>query len=139
MAEGWDERYITPQVYKNLENLVAQFALKKNARVLDVGTGTGVLLPALLKCIGSDGFINAIDYSWNMIHKAFAKHSKNTNLHFCVSSVFQLPFNASLFDYVICFGAFPHFEDQSRALSEMHRMLYQGGELLLLMRWEVTN
>jgi cyclopropane fatty-acyl-phospholipid synthase-like methyltransferase len=46
-SEYWDEKYCTPNLYKFLEIFVPKFGLESGQRILDVGTGTGVLIPFL--------------------------------------------------------------------------------------------
>lgn len=131
MSDVWDARFYTPGLVKRLEYLVAQFELQRGATILDVGTGTGGLLPLLLKSIGSEGAITAIDFSKRMIQKARDKFSDRKNLKFSNASAEDLPFKTGYFDSVICFGAFPHFGDKEKALSEMHRVLREGGKLFI--------
>ena len=50
---------------------------------------------------------------------------------FEVASVESLPFEKGFFDHVVCFGAFPHFGDQPRALREMGRVLKRRGTLII--------
>jgi len=129
MADLWDARFYRPDLIERLEDLVVQFEMRNGDKVLDVGTGTGGLIPLLLKYIGSERFIIAIDFSEKMIRRAKDKFRDKENLSFSVSSVEHLPFKKRFFDCVICFGAFPHFEDQVKALSEMHRVLKDEGKL----------
>ena len=91
---------------------MTQFELKKGTTLLDVGTGIGELLPLLLKCIDSEGSITAIDFSERMIQRASDKFKDRENIKFSITSVEDLPFKTKCFDSVICFGAFPHFEDK---------------------------
>ena len=60
-AEGWDEKFLTPRLSSFLETFVPQFGLEAGQHVLDVGTGTGVLIPYLVKTVGPSGKITAID------------------------------------------------------------------------------
>ena len=48
-AKDWDERFYTPELAIFLENLVPNFGLETGQDVLDVGTGTGILIPFLLQ------------------------------------------------------------------------------------------
>ena len=131
MSDVWDAHFYTSDVIKKLHYLVAQFGLTKGAIILDVGTGTGVLMPLLLECVGSQGSITAVDFSARMIQRARDKFRGRANLNFYNASVDNLPFKISCFDSVICFGAFPHFEDKKKALSEMCRVLRGGGNLFV--------
>jgi ubiquinone/menaquinone biosynthesis C-methylase UbiE len=131
MAASWDARFYTPDLFERLENLVAQFEIQKRTKILDVGTGTGGLIPLLYQYIGKEGFIIAIDFSKGMIREAKAKFKGRGNIKYSISSVESLPFMTGFFDCVICFAAFPHFEDRLKALSEMHRVLKEKGKLFI--------
>ena len=67
LAETWDKTYCTDELLTFLEDFVPKFGLKLGERVLDVGTGTGILIPFLLKAVGSSGFITAVDFAENMV------------------------------------------------------------------------
>jgi ubiquinone/menaquinone biosynthesis C-methylase UbiE len=45
------------------------------------------------------------------------------------ATVESLPFQYERFDQIICFSAFPHFQNKARALFEMLRVLKSGGGL----------
>jgi ubiquinone/menaquinone biosynthesis C-methylase UbiE len=61
LADSWDKRFQTETLSTYLEQLVPTFGLLPGQRILDVGTGTGILIPFLLKAVGSTGQISAID------------------------------------------------------------------------------
>jgi ubiquinone/menaquinone biosynthesis C-methylase UbiE len=42
-----------------------------------------------------------------------------------------LPFDANIFDNVICFAAFPHFDDPALALFEMARVARPGARVVI--------
>ena len=42
-----------------------------------------------------------------------------------------IPLPAGLCDTIVCFAAFPHFEDQLKALQEMARVAKKGGEVFI--------
>ncbi len=48
------------------------------------------------------------------------------------ADVHRLPFPTGTFDVVICHAVFPHFADKRRALAELRRALWPGGQLLIL-------
>ncbi|GAG04197.1 unnamed protein product, partial [marine sediment metagenome] len=73
-ANTWDEKFHTPELSSFLEKLVPQFGLKAGQTVLDVGTGTGVLIPYLIRAVGPAGSVTAIDYSEKMVQICKTKH-----------------------------------------------------------------
>jgi ubiquinone/menaquinone biosynthesis C-methylase UbiE len=130
-AEYWDEKYCTPDLYKFLESFVPKFGLESGQRILDVGTGTGVLIPFLLEVVGSDGSVTAIDYAENMIEKCKSKFSNTRNLKIKLQAVEELNHDSNSFDAVTCFGLFPHIEDREKALRNILEVLKPGGELII--------
>jgi len=83
---------------------------KPGNHVLDVGCGTGVLIPYLLESIGPTGRVVGLDYSKNMLRIAREKFPKQTypNVDFVLADV--MAFEADdLFDIVICYSSFPTF------------------------------
>ena len=63
---------------------------KKNSRLLDIGTGTGVLPRGLLPF---NGIITGIDISNDQIIQAKRLSEKEDNLSFMVATAEQLPFD----------------------------------------------
>jgi len=131
MAEGWDERFYTQEMRERLPQLVSLFQLQKRARILDVGAGTGGIIPYLLEAIGPEGSLWAIDYAEEMVKIGRMKFQKESRVIFELASVENLPYKDQFFDHVVCFGAFPHFEDKKEALEEMGRVLKTGGTLMI--------
>jgi len=131
MAEGWDERFYSPEMRERLPQLVSLFQLQKGAKILDVGAGTGGIVPYLLEAIGPEGSIWAIDFAEEMVKIGRKKFLEESRVIFEVASVEDLPYKDRFFDQIICFGAFPHFEEKPKALEEMGRVLKPGGTLVI--------
>jgi SAM-dependent methyltransferase len=53
------------------------------------------------------------------------------NVDFLQADVHRIPLPDAAFDRVICNAAFPHFEDRTRTLGEMIRVLRPGGVLVI--------
>ena len=130
-AETWDERFHTPKLSKFLEKLVPQFGIQAGQKVLDVGTGTGVLVPYLTKAVGPAGSVTAIDFSEKMAQKCEAKHSHLRNLTVEVGNIEEATFPPEHFDVVVCFGVFPHLDNKGKALQNINRILKTGGKLVI--------
>lgn len=131
LAPDWDRRFYTPELKEHLKSLVSDFQLKKGARVLDVGSGTGGIIPYLLHNIGQEGSLWAIDFSEEMVNIGKEKFRQEPRVDFQMASVEDLPFPDQFFDHVVCFGALPHFEDKGQAIGEMGRVLKNGGTLII--------
>ena len=130
-ADTWDERFCTPSLSSFLEKLVPQFGLEAGQTVLDVGTGTGVLIPYLIKEVGAGGSVTAIDYSENMIEICKTKHGHLENVAVEVKNIEEDAFPPESFDAVVCFGVFPHLENKEKVLQNINRMLKPAGILII--------
>jgi ubiquinone/menaquinone biosynthesis C-methylase UbiE len=131
MAEGWDERFYTHEMRERLPQLVSLFQLQRGAKILDVGAGTGGIIPYLLEAIGPEGSIWAIDFAEEMVKIGRKKFQKESRVIFELAPVEDLPYKDGFFDQIVCFGAFPHFEDKGKALEEMNRVLKSQGTLII--------
>lgn len=136
VAADWDSR-LREEALARLRQSVSSLDITPGARVLDVGCGTGLLLPLLREKVRCTGRIVALDLSREMIRRAQSKGQ----LALCVRADAQhLPFADGLFDWVICNAVFPHFPDKRRALAELRRALRDaepargriGGHLVIL-------
>jgi len=126
-AATWDERAAERDTAK-LERMAKRFNIKLGSTVLDVGTGTGVLLPYLFSSIGKKGRIVALDIAEEMLKKARAK-GFDGNIDYLQADIAEIPLRDETFDSVVCYSSFPHFRDKLKALTEMNRVLKSGGRM----------
>ena len=129
-AQHWDDRLQYEKKFSHLLEIVKGFELQEGYWVLDVGTGTGVLLPLLREVIGMKGKLFGMDFSFNMLGQA-RQREKVEERGLINASVGAIPIRSDRFDRVTCFSAFPHFPDKNRALLEMVRVLKRGGKLFI--------
>ena len=114
----------------NLKRIIELTAPSDTDRLLDVATGTGFLAfefaNHVLEVIG-------IDFTDEML--AIAKQCKADNgvknVVFESADVESLPFEDNSFDIVSCRFALHHFMHPEKAISEMTRVLKNGGKLVL--------
>jgi ubiquinone/menaquinone biosynthesis C-methylase UbiE len=124
LAPSWDERFYTPQLVDHLRNkLVPLFHLQEGAHILDVGAGTGGIVPFLLEVLGPQGNVCSIDFADGMVEIGRKKFKDEKRVTFEVAAAESLPYEDQFFDHVVAFGVFPHFEDKALALREMNRVL----------------
>ena len=113
-----------------LRKILTRLWVRESMSVLDVGTGTGILVPLLLELVGPSGRIVALDISPRMLEVARTKGFP-PNVEFVEADAASIPLPAASFDLVVCNATFPHFPDKARALAEMARVLKPGGRLAI--------
>lgn len=69
LAPTWDDNEVLSTPDK-VRFVLGFMNLKPGQSVLDLGTGTGVLLPYIAEKIGTAGHITAVDYSAGMLSRA---------------------------------------------------------------------
>jgi len=112
------------------ERLGACLARAVPARVLDVGCGTGTWLAAQLgayESLGASWF--GVDPSEAMLERARAKVPQAS---LSIAPAESLPFPERHFRFVSSRFTFHHFADKPRAVSELVRVLEQGGMLSIM-------
>ena len=128
-AAIWDET-ISEKDTTKLRRMAKRLNINPSSTVLDVGTGTGVFIPFLLSEVGENGQIVALDFAEEMLRKAQAK-GFNGNIDYLCADVMNIPVADVVFDAIVCYSSFPHFQDKPRALAEMNRVIKSGGRLLI--------
>ncbi|MBE9506464.1 MAG: methyltransferase domain-containing protein [Chloroflexi bacterium] len=126
-AANWDALEVE-ETHVRLREIVAELGIAPGAVVLDVGCGTGILLPLLRESMNGDGHIVALDLSEEMLKRALGKGQRAVYVRGDAQS---LPLLEGAFDWVLCNAVFPHFADKSRALAELRRVLRAGGHLVI--------
>jgi ubiquinone/menaquinone biosynthesis C-methylase UbiE len=129
LAPTWDKE-LTPERLKCLGSIVKELGIKPGYHVLDIGSGTGVLLPFLTIELGSKGRIIALDFSADMLVQAQAK-SFPPIVGFAQADVLAIPLADNSVDLAICNSVFPHFGDKVKALKEIARVLKNNGRVVI--------
>ncbi len=126
-AKVWDE--ISVHNLEKVQYIIELLGIQGHDRILDVGTGTGILIPFYERYL-VDGSVVALDYSEKMIEVARSKYPEERHpcVSYLVSDVYELR-HESEFDLVVCYCCFPHFVDQPLAIKILSRALRKEGRL----------
>jgi len=130
-APGWDNGDHKKK-QERLRKIFSDFLPTIQTPVLDLGSGTGILIPMLLDREVRNQKIIELDLSFRMLVQAASKMKENGKITYLNGDVHYLPFPDQCIATVICFEAFPHFRNQPHALQELHRVLVTGGNLIIL-------
>ncbi|MCX6651325.1 MAG: class I SAM-dependent methyltransferase [Methanomassiliicoccales archaeon] len=128
-AGVWDE--ITIHDLKKVDYIADRLEIRGDERILDIGTGTGVMIPFYEKHL-TNGSVVAVDYSEKMIEMARSKYpeKEHPQISYLVSDLYDLKYEAD-FDLGVCYSCFPHFMDQPLAIEILYRALRKGGRLMV--------
>lgn len=128
MAEKWDT--VCRHDKNKIEYILDLLNIKNGSKILDVGTGTGILIPFLSERVGEEGKIIAIDVSKKMLEVAQRKYSYR-NATFVCGDVLEADLPKEFFDSVICYSVFPHFDDKQMAISVISKCLKRDGKFVI--------
>lgn len=124
IAEKWDS-ICHHDPYK-ISAILTMAGIKKGSRILDIATGTGILIPHLLKLEPAE--IVAIDLSEQMIVQA-QKNYKSQVVRFENANFYE--FEQKNFDFAIIYSAYPHFENKEALMLQLSACLKPGGRFMI--------
>lgn len=97
--------------------------------VLDIGCGAGSAARQISDIAPHTRLI-ALDVSEKMLTTA-RKNLDERRAHFVCNDACHLGFRSQSVNKIICYSTFPHIKNQIAAISEFHRVLNHGGQLLI--------
>lgn len=127
------ERYMVPALFAPAaEHLLAVARLRPGERVLDVGTGTGIVARLAAPNVGPTGRVAGLDASPAMLSVARAMAAEEgLSIEWQEGRAEALTYPDESFDLVLSQFALMFFTDRAGALSEMWRVLIPGGRVAL--------
>jgi SAM-dependent methyltransferase len=129
---------LTGRLYGRVAADLIAAALPPGARVLDVGTGPG-LLPLRIAAACPQLRVDAVDLSPEMIDRARqidAATGRSQAVTFTVADVARLPFPDATFDLVVSTVSQHHWTDPGAGLRELSRVLRPEGQAWIYdFRW----
>jgi len=129
LAPTWDKE-LTPERLKCLAKIIKELGIKPGDHVVDIGSGTGVLVSLLTAELGTEGKLVALDLSMEMLVQAQAKDFPPI-VGFAQADVIDIPLANDSMDLAMCNSALPHFGDKEKALKEIARVLRANGRLVI--------
>jgi arsenite methyltransferase len=122
--------YTTPDVVEQRRQVIAALGLGPGERVLDVGSGPGLLAAEMAEAVGPEGAVHGVDPSETMLAMARARRVRGTDFH--AGEAQALPFADGGFDAAVATQVYEYVDDMPAALAEVRRVLRPGGRLLVL-------
>jgi ubiquinone/menaquinone biosynthesis C-methylase UbiE len=125
IVDIYDSIMVPHLVMMPARDLLTALDLPRGAKVLDVGTGTGVGALIAKQVVGSAGFVTGLDLSIGMLRCASNKGLSNL----VCGIVPGLPCRDETFDRIMTIFVLSHIQQYQTALSDMARVLRSGGKL----------
>lgn len=108
------------------EQAIERLRLPSNARVLDVGCGSG-WATRLMARMAPEGRAVGIDISDEFVQLARDASIDIPNIEFKVASAEALPFRDNEFDFAFSMESLYYYTNMLAALREIHRVITNGG------------
>jgi len=128
LAPRWDE--ISRSGDSRMLEVLGRVPLLPQARVLDLGCGTGRTVHHFLGRLGPAGRVTAVDFSPRMID-ILRGSICDPRLECVQADVEELPEFLGGFDLVVLFNLLPHLERPREVLADLAGRLVCGGQMVL--------
>ena len=128
------DRFVGRFSGKYVERIAFLAEFRPGDRVLDVGTGTGIMALHAAGQVGESGRVTGIDLSEGMLAHARAKADRTKlsgRVDFRRMDAEHLEVGEASFDTVVSLFALRHFPNPEAALAQMHKALRAGGRLVV--------
>ena len=127
IAPQWDSFEHPPDAADGRTEFV-RLATKHHPKwILDVGCGTGVLIPHLRRSC-PQAHVVELDFSSEMLAVNQKKHG-DRQIEYCCADLAHADLQGASFDAILFFNALPHFEPLHCVLSKAASLLKQGGRI----------
>jgi ubiquinone/menaquinone biosynthesis C-methylase UbiE len=130
LAQVLELRGAMPEQRRMRKCLLEQLIVPPEARVLDVGCGTGIMT-RLLADLPSVGHVTGIDPGRYLLETARSSTRARLRVEFREGSAEDLPFPGGSFDLVVMDSVLSHLREPVLALVEAARVLGPGGQLAI--------
>ena len=130
LAPTWDENEIrsTPD---RIKSILGKLRISKGMDILDLGTGTGVLVPYLSEMVGDEGHVTAIDLSDGMLSLARQKYGHLKNVEF-LKIDFEEEQIPGKYDLALLYSVYPHLHAPADTMEWLFKMnMKQDGRIVI--------
>jgi ubiquinone/menaquinone biosynthesis C-methylase UbiE len=131
-ARRIEAAYLTADVVAQRLAVHDALDVRAGERVLDIGSGPGLLARELAKTVGPEGRLCGVDISDAMIDMARHRCSGQPQCEFENAEACTLPFEDEAFDAVVSTQVYEYVADIPAAMRELHRVVRRGGRVCII-------
>lgn len=126
--------YRTADIVRQRRIVIGALAPQPGERVLDIGSGPGLMAAEMAAAVGPHGRVDGVDPSDAMlaIAAAQAPAEGSAPTAFVLGDAVSLPFAEASFDAVLSTQVLEYVGDIGAALAQAHRVLRPGGRIAIL-------
>lgn len=131
-AAETEHSYLTADIIGTRETIMQLLAPKPGERILDIGSGPGLLLRDIGDAVGANGLAAGIDISESMT--AIARHHCGDmgNVELATGDAATLPWPDAAFSGAVSTQVYEYVPDLGRAFAELRRVLKPGGRAVVM-------
>ena len=131
-AAETERSYLTADIVATREIVMQLLAPAQGERVLDVGSGPGLLLHDIAEAVGPDGLAAGIDISESMTTIARHRCRDLSNIELATGDATNLPWPDATFDRAVSTQVYEYVPDLGRAFAELRSVLKPGGRAVVM-------
>ncbi len=131
-ARRIEAAYLTTDVVAQRMAVHEALDIRTGERVLDIGSGPGLLAHELAKTVGPEGRICGVDISDAMLEMARQRCADQPQCEFENAEACTLPFEDETFDAVVSTQVYEYVADIPSAMRELHRIVRRGGRVCIV-------
>jgi arsenite methyltransferase len=124
--------YLTPDVVAQRCEVLKALELTYGERVLDIGSGPGLLAYDVAASVGPEGRVCGIDISEDMLARSRKRCAEQPWTEFQIADATNLPYPDDTFDAAVSTQVYEYVADIPRALAELYRVMRKGGRVVVL-------
>lgn len=117
LSDIWDDNEVL-SIPDKIKEILSELNIRKGMEILDLGTGTGVLLPYLSSMVGDSGKVTALDISKGMLNRAKEKYGHLANVEFIIQD-FEKEEVRGKYDLILLYCVFPHMHFPEQTLKRL--------------------
>jgi arsenite methyltransferase len=124
--------YLTPDVVAQRCQTLKALELREGERVLDIGSGPGLLANDMAASVGHNGRVCGIDISDDMLTMSRKRCAHQTWTEFRKADATKLPYPDDSFDAAVSTQVYEYVANIPAALAELYRVMRPGGRVVVL-------